>query len=95
MSLFALGNNFIPVKNNSVLAPQYPEGYVVTESVVGVQTEFFAENDFDPQVLALAYMTGQPVTPGELLSIGAPAMMTNAYNGPVSIVTGGKFEPLV
>lgn len=92
LPLFAYGNNFIPVKKNSDLADNYPAGYMCPESDVGVQTQFFAEGDFDPKVLKIAAANGQPTTPGELLTIGAPMMVPSAYSGPVLIITGGKYN---
>ncbi|KAJ4268962.1 hypothetical protein NW762_003033 [Fusarium torreyae] len=89
---FAVSNNFIPV-TDSPLAGKYPAGYVTTASTVSVHLNFFAEGDFDPQLLELAYQTGQPVTPGELLTLGGPASKNNSYSGPVQIVTGERDVP--
>ncbi|KAF7559040.1 hypothetical protein G7046_g5099 [Stylonectria norvegica] len=88
MGGFALANNFIPITNVPTLAAKYPPGYIATESDVGVQLSFFASGDFDPALLELAYQTGQPATPGELLSIGAPAAGPSAFKGRVLIITG-------
>ncbi|KAM0206416.1 hypothetical protein ACHAPA_003612 [Fusarium lateritium] len=92
MSLFVVSNNFIPI-TDTPLAAQYPAGYIATQSTVGVQINFFAEGDFDPQLLDVAYQTAQPVTPGELLTIGTPAGKNNSYTGPVQIVTGERDVP--
>ncbi|KAM0224794.1 hypothetical protein ACHAQD_001589 [Fusarium lateritium] len=92
LPLFAVSNNFIPI-TDTPLAAQYPAGYVATASTVGVQINFFAEGDFDPQLLDVAYQTAQPVTPGELLTIGTPAGKNNSYTGPVQIVTGERDVP--
>ncbi|KPM38210.1 hypothetical protein AK830_g8370 [Neonectria ditissima] len=89
---FVLGNNFIPVKA-SPLALKYPKGYVVPASATGVQTAFFAEGDFDPKVLELAYKTGQAATPGELLTVGTPAGVKSAFTGPVLVITGERDLP--
>lgn len=86
---FALGSNFIPVKE-SPLADKYPEGYVAVSSAVGMHINFFAEGGFDPIVLDTAFANGQPTTPGELLSLGAPVMEINNYTGPVLVLTGGE-----
>jgi hypothetical protein len=61
---------------------------------VGVQINFFSEGDFDPALLEVAFEKGQPVTPGELLTLGAPAGVNNTYTGPVQIITGGKLLTL-
>ncbi|KAK7427216.1 hypothetical protein QQZ08_006329 [Neonectria magnoliae] len=84
---FIHGNNFVPVKD-SPLAAKYPAGYVVPESTVGVHIGFFAEGDFDPKVLDLAYKTGQAAAPAELLTVGAPAGTKNGFTGPVLVITG-------
>ncbi|KAF5663508.1 hypothetical protein FHETE_7455 [Fusarium heterosporum] len=92
LPLFAVSNNFIPV-TDSPAASKYPAGYFATQSTVGVQTNFFSEGDFDPQLLEVAYENGQPVTPGELLTLGGPAGKNNTYTGPVQIVTGARDVP--
>ncbi|KAF5021309.1 hypothetical protein F66182_6707 [Fusarium sp. NRRL 66182] len=92
LSLFAVSNNFIPVAD-SPLAGRYPAGYVTSASAVSVHINFFAEGDFDPELLALAHQNGQPVTPGELLTLGGPAGINNTYTGPVQIVTGERDVP--
>lgn len=43
---------------------------------------------FDPAFLEYATMTGQPVTVGELLTIGGGAASTNMFKGPTLIITG-------
>lgn len=90
LGLFALGGNFIPVKQIPALANNYPAGYLGAPSAVAVQINFFGSGDFDPKVLDLAYKTGQPASPGELLTVGAGAGDPNCYDGPVLVITGGK-----
>lgn len=92
MPYFELGGNFIAVQN-SPLASQYPAGYLAAGSKSGVQTNFFAPGMFDPAVLDLAYSTGQPVSQGELLTIGGAAAGVNNFTGPVLIITGGRDVP--
>lgn len=67
----------------------YANGYLAAGSNSSVQTNFFAPGMFDPDVLAAATETGQPVTVGELLTLAAPASAPNGYSGPVIVVTGG------
>ncbi|KAF9761003.1 hypothetical protein IL306_004015 [Fusarium sp. DS 682] len=90
--LFAVASNFVPI-TTTTLADKYPAGYIAVASTVGVQINFFAEGDFDPKILQVAYEKGQPVTPGEILSLGAPASKNNTYTGPVQIVTGSRDVP--
>ncbi|RBR08909.1 uncharacterized protein FIESC28_10089 [Fusarium coffeatum] len=89
---FAVSNNFIPV-TDSPAKGKYPPGYVATASTVSVHTNFFSEGDFDPEMLEEAYKKAQPVTPGELLTLGGPAGVNNTYTGPVQIVTGSRDIP--
>lgn len=85
---FELGGNFILAKNVASLT-SYPTGYLAAGDASGVQTNFFAPKDFDPAVLALATSTGQPVTPGELITLGGLTGMKSNFTGPVLIVSGG------
>lgn len=85
---FELGGNFIAAKNVPALT-SYPFGYLAASDASGVQTNFFAPNDFDPAVLAVATATGQPVTPGELITLGGLTGVKNPFTGPVLIITGG------
>ena len=84
---FALGGNFI-LANTVPALSAYPDGYLAAGDASGVQTNFFAPNDFDPAILNVAFETGQPVTVGELLTIGAAGV--NNFTGPVIVITGGK-----
>jgi pimeloyl-ACP methyl ester carboxylesterase len=86
---FQLGGNFIASKNVASLT-SYPVGYLAAGDASGVQTNFFAPKDFDPAVLAIATSTGQPVTPGELITLGGLTGVKNPFTGPVLIITGGR-----
>jgi len=90
---FALGGNFVDVKTNAALAPQYAHGYLAAGDASAVQTNFFSPGAFDPAVLAAAVSTGQPVTIGELLTIGGEIGVPNTFAGPVLIVTGERDIP--
>ena len=89
---FQLGGNFIAVQT-SPLAGQYPAGYFAAGDASGVQTNFFSPGDFDPNILAFATTTGQPVSQGELLTISSGAAGVNPAAVPVVIVTGGRDLP--
>ena len=89
---FELGGNFISA-TESPLASQYVAGYFPAGDVSGVQTNFFAPGDFDPNVLQIAFQTGQPVAMGELLTTGGEAMGINKFAGPVYIITGERDLP--
>lgn len=89
---FAFGGNFIEANQAATLS-QYPDGYLATGDATGVQINFFAPEQFDPSILQLAFATGQPVTVGELLTIGGETGTPNTFGGPVLIVTGGRDIP--
>lgn len=90
---FQLGGNFIDVKENAALAPKYDHGYLAAGNPSAVQTNFFSPGAFDPEILAFAAMTGQPVTIGELLTIGGETASPNHFAGPVIVVTGERDVP--
>ncbi|KAM0708336.1 hypothetical protein Q7P35_004987 [Cladosporium inversicolor] len=90
---FMLGGNFIDVKENPTLAPEYDHGYLAAGDASGVQTNFFSPGAFDPEILAFAAATGQPVSIGELLTIGGGSAAPNAFAGPVLIITGERDVP--
>lgn len=91
-SQFLLGSNFI-IANTVPALSQYPTGYLAPATVEGVQIDFFAPGDFDPNVLATAYATGQPVTPGELLTLTGSSAKPNTFAGPVLVITGEHDTP--
>jgi pimeloyl-ACP methyl ester carboxylesterase len=92
VSQFALGGNFAPVTENPTLAAKYPAGYVAPKSTICVHINFFAEGTFDPKILDAAAETGQPATPGEILTLGAGTSQPSCFKGPVLIITGGRFD---
>lgn len=69
----------------------YPAGYLTNANIGANQYLFFLPGFFDPGVLLVGESTKQPVTVGELLTLGS-VPMTNAYAGPVLIITGCKFS---
>lgn len=89
---FALGGNFVQANLNPALT-SYVDGYLAASDASAVQTNFFAPGMFDPKILALATSTGQPVTVGELLTIGGETGSINHFAGPVLIVTGARDIP--
>lgn len=76
LSQFLLGGNF----RGAQVYPQFatlPRGYLAPASEQGVHINFFSPHEFDPAILPFAYATGQPVTMGELLTIGGAAAAPN------------------
>lgn len=90
-SQFLLGSNFIQANTVASLS-QFPTGYLAPSSAVGVQIDFFAPGIFDPIVLLVATMTGQPVTPGELLTLAGQTGAVNPLAKPVLVITGGEYS---
>lgn len=91
-AFFELGSNFIIANKISGLS-SYPTGYLAPASVQGAQIDFFSPGQFSEGVLMTAYMTGQPVTPGELLTLAGSSAKPNTFAGPSLVITGGKFQP--
>jgi pimeloyl-ACP methyl ester carboxylesterase len=89
---FVLGGNFIQANKIAALS-SYPNGYFASSDVTGVQVNFFAPNRFNPDILTLAYSTGQPVTVGELLSFGGETDSINKFAGPTLIIMGERDIP--
>jgi pimeloyl-ACP methyl ester carboxylesterase len=93
LPFFQFGGNFVDVKSNPTLAPKYDHGYLAAGNPSGVQTNFFSPGSFDPEILAFAASTGQPVTIGELLTIGGETGSPNNFAGPVFVITGERDIP--
>lgn len=88
---FALGGNFV-MANGVESFKDYPDGYLAAGDPSGVQTNFLSPGAFGPELLELGYKSGQPVTVGELLTIGAQTSLPNPLKGPVLVITGGKLD---
>lgn len=86
---FEYGANLIQANTVSALSA-YPDGYFANANMQSVQYDFFSPGDFDPNILAYAYKNGEPVTIGELLTIGGETATPNTFSGAVHIVTGGR-----
>ena len=89
---FALGGGFVQANKNPALK-NYVDGYLAAADESAVQTNFFAPCQFDPKFLTYATKTGQPVTIGELLTIGGASQPINKFAGPVFIITGERDIP--
>lgn len=90
---FELGGNFVDVKTNAALAPKYAHGYLAAGDASGVQTNFFSPGMFSNETLQYAASTGQPVTVGELLTIGGEVVPLNPFEGPALVITGQRDVP--
>jgi len=90
---FELGGNFVDVKTNAALAPKYAHGYLAAGDASGVQTNFFSPGSFNNETLQFAASTGQPVSVGELLTIGGETGSPNPFAGPALVITGERDVP--
>lgn len=91
---FLYGGNFVQARESGAAAlATYPPGYLVSADVTAAQSNFFAPGNFDPAILEAAYTTGQPVTVGELMTIGGATAGNNTFGGPVLVITGERDIP--
>ncbi|KAG9257178.1 uncharacterized protein F5Z01DRAFT_456893 [Emericellopsis atlantica] len=91
---FALGANFVPVREVAALAARYEEGYIAAGSAVGVHIAFLPPGgEFDPDILDFGFAHAQPHTTGELLTVGVGTGEINAFAGPCMIITGERDVP--
>ena len=65
----------------------YPNGYLTNSNANANQYLFLLPGYFDQGILVAGEQSKQPVTVGELLTLGS-LPMTNAYAGPVLVITG-------
>lgn len=65
----------------------YANGYLANSNVNSQQYLFFAQPYFDTGILYFAEKTKQPVTQGEIFTLGSLPMV-NHFAGPVLVVTG-------
>ncbi|KAI1095741.1 Alpha/Beta hydrolase protein [Rostrohypoxylon terebratum] len=90
---FTYGGNYVLARNASAGLSSYPAGYMASSDRTGVQTNFFAPGNFDPAILQAAYEANQPVTVGELMTLGSVAVGNNTFGGPVLVITGDRDIP--
>ncbi|KAH6688583.1 Alpha/Beta hydrolase protein [Plectosphaerella plurivora] len=89
---FLLGSAFVQANSRKELR-DYANGYIAPGVASAVQLTFFAPGQFDPKILDLAFKTGQPATPGELLTLGGLTGSPNPFTGPVLVITGNADLP--
>lgn len=79
-----------PIDLTTLPKPQnLPAGYLVSSDIEANKYLFLKPKYYDPEILELAERTKQPVTEGELLTLGSLVMMNN-YAGPVMVIAGGQ-----
>jgi pimeloyl-ACP methyl ester carboxylesterase len=85
--------NLIAGYNLSFTIPlDYPSGYLAHSSLQGNQFVFYLPGHFDLSLALLSEYTKQPVTVGELLTIGT-APPSSSFKGPVFVFTGEQDQP--
>lgn len=71
----------------------YPDGYWVSRDTNNLVFDFLLPGHFDPEIAYYAESGKQPVTVGELLTIGSIANAPSMYPGPVLVFTGSADLP--
>ncbi|GME48989.1 hypothetical protein GTA08_BOTSDO02577 [Neofusicoccum parvum] len=94
MGFFATGANFEEANLNEPLRfLDLPDGYLVSADASSNQYNFFLPPYFDPEILAFSEYSKQPVTVGELLTIGSAISGPSVFTGPVLVFTGDADVP--
>lgn len=79
--------------NDTSLTPlNYPAGYLIPADLTATQYVFLYPDFYDVGLAVLAEQTKQPVTIGEILSIGNSPSSTS-FKGPVLVFTGDRDQP--
>ncbi|KAG4425907.1 hypothetical protein IFR04_000851 [Cadophora malorum] len=82
-----------PIDLTTIPPPQgLPNGYLISSNAEANKYLFLKPQFYDPGILTLGEATKQPVTLGELLSLGSLVVQNN-YNGPVLVITGDSDLP--
>ncbi|KAH9207356.1 hypothetical protein DL95DRAFT_450399 [Leptodontidium sp. 2 PMI_412] len=95
LSMYAepLVDYIAPIDLTTITTPQMlPNGYLVSSNAEANKYLFFKPKFYDAGILTLAEATKQPVTLGELLTLGSLVTMNN-FNGPVMVITGDSDLP--
>jgi pimeloyl-ACP methyl ester carboxylesterase len=78
--------------NETVFQYNYPSGYMASSDLTSLQYAFLYPGNYDIGLALMGEQTKQPVTTGELLTIGSsPA--SSPFTGPVLVVTGEHDVP--
>jgi pimeloyl-ACP methyl ester carboxylesterase len=78
--------------NQTVFQYNYPSGYMASSDLTALQWAFLYPGNYDVGLALVGEQTKQPVTTGELLTIGDAPMMS-PFTGPVLVVTGEHDVP--
>jgi pimeloyl-ACP methyl ester carboxylesterase len=89
---YEIADFIAPVDFTTVTPLNYPFGYLTNSNVGALQYLFLLQPYYDPAIGAMAEATKQPVTIGEVLTLGS-VPMTNPYTKSVLVLTGSRDVP--
>ncbi|KAI9728679.1 MAG: hypothetical protein M1828_002785 [Chrysothrix sp. TS-e1954] len=89
---YALTDLLTPIDVTTIKPLNYPNGYLANSNVNSQQYLFLLPPYFDNGILYAGEQAKQPVTIGELLTLGSVPKM-NTFSGPVLVVTGSNDLP--
>ena len=78
--------------NETVISYNYPSGYIASSDLTSLQYAFLNPGNYDLGLALDAEKTKQPLTIGELLTLGS-APHSSSFTGPVLVVTGEHDVP--
>ncbi|RYN31444.1 hypothetical protein AA0113_g3394 [Alternaria arborescens] len=78
--------------NKTVDTLNYPSGYLAHSDLTALQYAFLQPGNYDVGLALVAEKTKQPVTTGELLTIGG-SPSSSPFTGPVLVITGENDVP--
>jgi pimeloyl-ACP methyl ester carboxylesterase len=78
--------------NQSVQSYDYPSGYMASSDLTSLQYAFLQPGNYDVGLALQGEKTKQPVTTGELLTIGC-SPSSSSFAGPVLVITGEQDVP--
>ncbi|KAI4703293.1 hypothetical protein J4E81_002171 [Alternaria sp. BMP 2799] len=78
--------------NKTVTQYDYPSGYMAHSDLTALQYAFLQPGNYDVGLALVAEKTKQPVTTGELLTIGG-SPSSSPFTGPVLVITGETDVP--
>lgn len=84
---YMLGDYIAPLNVSSVQHLDYPRGYLANSNANSLVYLFLFPGSFDENIAYFGEATKQPVSIGELLTLGSLPMQ-NMYRGPVMVITG-------
>lgn len=78
-----------PIDLTTIKPLNYPPGYLTNADAGSTNFLFLYNGNFDPKILYVGEKAKQPVTVGELLTVGS-VPTTSGFSGPVLVFTGGQ-----